>query len=198
MTRQSLIAETAVESALGPPLRGECCVEWPSTRAEFEAFVERYQDSLARFALRRLGRVHDAEDAVQEVFLRAYARLGAGNIRRPLAYLYRTTANACTDILRRRKRAPEPLEQATAEAQADRRPDAGAVAAALEELARLETLLTRLPRRQAEVLRLRLWDELSFAEIAQVLGRSPATVKSRFRYGLEKLRTLINREEVHP
>lgn len=190
MTQQSLLVEATIEPGLAPP------VEWPSTRTEFEALVERYQDPLARYALRRLGRVQDAEDAVQEVFLRAYRRLGDRDVARPLAYLYRMAANACTDTLRRRRRTAEPLEQATVEGLADGRPGGREAVAALDDLARMERLLARLPRRQAEVVRLRIWDDLSFPEIAEVLGRSLATVKSRFRYALEKLRVLIEHEEV--
>ena len=67
-------------------------------------------------------------------------------------------------------------------------------AAALEELRRVESLLQHLPRRQAEVVRLRVFDELRLREIAEVIGCPLATVKSRLRYGLEKLRGIVLQE----
>jgi RNA polymerase sigma-70 factor (ECF subfamily) len=52
-------------------------------------------------------------------------------------------------------------------------------------------LLGGIPSREAEVIRLRAHSELSFAEIAIVVGASVPTVKSRFRYGLDKLRRTL-------
>lgn len=62
---------------------------------------------------------------------------------------------------------------------------------AAEELRGIDALLSRLPHRQAEVIRLRVFDELRLREIAEVLGCPLATVKTRLRYGLEKLRKLV-------
>jgi RNA polymerase sigma-70 factor (ECF subfamily) len=52
-------------------------------------------------------------------------------------------------------------------------------------------LLSRIPEREAEVIRLRAWSELSFAEVAEAVGASVPTVKSRFRYGIGRLRRLL-------
>lgn len=49
-----------------------------------------------------------------------------------------------------------------------------------------------LPEEQAEVIRLKTSDSLTFARIAEITGTTEATVKSRFRYGIGKLRKLIN------
>jgi len=45
---------------------------WPQSRDEFDVFVETYLDRMVRYAFRRLGNVQDAEDVVQEVFVRAF------------------------------------------------------------------------------------------------------------------------------
>lgn len=52
--------------------------------------------------------------------------------------------------------------------------------------------LATLPEEQAEVIRLKTSDSLTFARIAEITGTTEATVKSRFRYGIGKLRKLIN------
>jgi len=57
---------------------------------------------------------------------------------------------------------------------------------------RLNRVLDSIPDREAEVVRLRVHSELSFAEIAIAVGVSVPTVKSRFRYGLDKLRRALN------
>ena len=165
--------------------------------AEFEALVERFQDRLVRYAFRRLGDIHDAEDVTQGVFVGAYTHLAKGNkISRIGPYLYRMTANGCTDVLRKRRRSEIPTEEIGPEGvPADAR-DPSEVAAAAEELRRIEGVLRGIPWRQAEVIRLRVLDDLRFTEIAEVLGCRLGTVKSRFRYGLQKLRAILAREEV--
>jgi RNA polymerase sigma-70 factor (ECF subfamily) len=62
---------------------------------------------------------------------------------------------------------------------------------AREEARELARLLGQIPEREAEVIRLRAWSELSFAEVAVAVGAAVPTVKSRFRYGIEKLRRLL-------
>ena len=52
-------------------------------------------------------------------------------------------------------------------------------------------LLEGIPEREAEVIRLRTFSDLSFAEVAAVVGASVPTIKSRFRYGIEKLRRVL-------
>ena len=197
MAHQALAQEAIVKlkkEPLGEPDRWP--QGWPSTRAEFGALVDSFHDQLIRYAFRRLGRFQDAEDVVQDVFVRAYAKAGrATKVRSVTAYLYRMTANACTDVLRKRKHAGVTLDAASI----DRIPDEGRSAIeqaeALEELRRIDALLRHLPRRQAEAVWLRVFNELRFAEVAAVLGCSEATAKSRFRYGLQKLRALVKREE---
>lgn len=61
-----------------------------------------------------------------------------------------------------------------------------------EEYERIAGLLALLPEEQAEVIRLKTSDSLTFARIAEITGSTEATVKSRFRYGIGKLRKLIN------
>ena len=201
MTDQVLAREAVVELEKQPPGQPDRWPQsWPSTRAEFGALVDSFQDQLVGYALRRLGRFQDAEDVVQDVFVRAYARSGrGGKVKSVGAYLYRMTANACTDILRKRKHAGVPLDAGQRERIHDEGKSALEQAQALEEMRRIDAMLRHLPARQAEVVWLRVFNELRFAEVAAVLGCSEATAKSRFRYGLQKLRILVKKDwEVKP
>jgi RNA polymerase sigma-70 factor (ECF subfamily) len=67
--------------------------------------------------------------------------------------------------------------------------------AAPEKSTNLQELLARLPREQREVVALKVWEEMTFAEIAQVVKASPNTVASRYRYGIEKLRDWWGKDE---
>ncbi len=104
------------------------------------------------------------------------------------SYLYRATANACSDRHRRiQSRKTVPLHHAVAIAR-EESPDA---VTAEGEYERINALLDRIPVEQAEVIRMRTVDDLSFIEIAEILQIPLATAKSRFRYGMEKLRAEI-------
>jgi RNA polymerase sigma-70 factor (ECF subfamily) len=165
---------------------------WPDTLERFEQLVEMYQDRMVRYAFRRLGNLHEAEEAAQEVFVRAYFdQANRRTTKYVSAYLYRIAANLCTDLLRKRRRPTVALENVDAAAIAANSPAGPQALAQVEEQGRVERLLTRLPRRQAEVIRLRVFDGLRMAEIAEVLGCPVATVKSRLRYGLTKLRRIL-------
>jgi RNA polymerase sigma-70 factor (ECF subfamily) len=164
---------------------------WPQTIDEFERFVEATQDDLVNFAFHQLGNQDDAEDAVQDVFVQAYRdRVKRRHITEPRLYLFRMVRNRCTDFHRVRMRRP-------AEAMTDQvasREDTFSRVAAKEQSKELHRLLEKIPKREAEVIRLRIFSELSFAEVASILGASVPTVKSRFRYGMEKLRRVLNVE----
>ena len=144
MTDQLLVREQAVEQKKEPP--GQTVRwprNWPESRAEFGALVGFFQDRLIAFAMRRLGRLQDAEDVVQDVFVNAYTRVAkATEVRSVSAYLYHMTANACTDLLRKRKHAGVQLDTDRERDIPDRRKNAFDEAATLEELRRIETLLS--------------------------------------------------------
>lgn len=168
---------------------------WPQTLDDFERLVETSQDRLVRYAFRRLGNVPDAEDVTQDVFVRAYVdrrrHQGVANVN---AYLFRMASNLCTDFQRRHKRMSALLKDTESQRAPSDAADVSEAAAAMVELQRTEALLRRLPSRQAEIIRLRVFDGLRFGEIAEVLGRPVGTVKSRLRYGLEKLRQIVLKE----
>lgn len=169
---------------------------WPQTRREFEAFVDAFLDRLVRAALYRLGNMEEAQDIVQDVFVKAYAdREKLRRVRQVGPYLYRMTANACAE--HRRKRKVLSLEDIGSEDIPDGPDEVSQQIAAVEELQRINQYLSCLPPAQAEVIRLQILDGFSLAEIALIIGRGLPTVKARFRYGLRKLRRIVphSREE---
>jgi RNA polymerase sigma-70 factor (ECF subfamily) len=176
------MAETAPADAAG---------RWPQSVEEFEVLVEQVQHELVHFAFCRLRSLQDAEDAVQDVLVRAYLERekhrGATGVR---PYLFRMVANRCTDTLRQRQRA----ERRRADADPADLAERAGTEPVTERLDEIERLLTRLPERQAEAIRLRVFGHLPFAAIAEAVGVSLPTIKSRFRYGVERLRSVLTRE----
>ena len=169
---------------------------WPQTYEEFEMLVDVYMDRLVLSAFRRLGNINDAEDVVQDVFLRAYSdRTKQKKILHVGPYLYRMLLNACTDVFRKRKRSKTSLESYQAENFSVKHTIPSNNIAAQEELVRIEKLLQRLPDKQAAAIRLRVFDELRMGEIAEIAGCSIDTVKSRLRYGFKKLRKIVSKEQ---
>lgn len=152
-----------------------------------EQIVERQQGRLFRFAYFRTGSRADAEDIVQEVLLRLFrSECDLSHVEDVEHYLMRAIANRCCDYHRRRHEATLPAEKAAA------LPDTPDDEALSDEYAQIARLLETLPEEQAEVIRLKTSDSLTFVQIARLTGVSEPTVKSRFRYGIRKLREQMN------
>lgn len=168
---------------------------WPQSPDEFRTLVDAYADRLVRYAFCRVGNLQDAEDAVQDVFVRTFQDPPhrRGGVRAG-PYLFRSVANACTDLLRKRKRSAVVREEVGIQESSGGAESPSELALAADELRRAETLLGRLPQAQAEVIRLRVFDDLQLSEIAEVVGCSVNTVCSRLRYGFQKLRRLVPQE----
>ena len=162
--------------------------KWPRTVDEFDALIEATQDELVHFAFYRLGNHDDAEDVVQDVYVQAFRdRNKRRHITGVRPYLFRTVNNRCIDVLRARSRqSGDPVTDEPAIGE-----NAFSSAAAREQVETLSRLLESVPEKEAEVIRLRVFSELSFAEVAEAVGSSVPTVKSRFRYGIDKLRRLL-------
>lgn len=143
---------------------------------------------LYNYACFRLGTSVDAEDAVQETFMRYYSRMKAldkGTIYHPQNFLFRILINICNDWKKQQSLFDKILldENDVAEPMKENKD---------EEYQRIISLLKQIPQEQAEVVRLRIYGNNSFAEIADILTVPLPTVKSRFLYGLKNLRKRIN------
>lgn len=145
-----------------------------------------YRLPLLRFCLGYLGRPEEAEDVVQEVFLRVLKHdTQPDNFR---AWIYKIARNRCLDVLRARgRRRDDQAMPAASLLDADLTGDLTRMVRR-EQRAHLRRALTELPESQREVLRLRYTENLSRTEIAEVLDLPEALVKSRIYEGLVKLR----------
>jgi RNA polymerase sigma-70 factor, ECF subfamily len=161
---------------------------FPQTITEFSSFIRQYQNRLVRHAFFRTGNKQEAEDIVQNVMVILFCRKEkVRNIERPVSYLFRMVGNACIDHLRKKPNAEllsvEEIRDIPVDG-ADREKEI----IAREEFERVNQILSGIPAEQAEVIRLRIFDELSFTDIAEILGTPVTTVKSRFSYGIIKLK----------
>lgn len=150
----------------------------------FGEVIEANLNYLVRFASIRIGNKADAEDVVHEAVRKLLEtdvlKIRRDNIR---MYLFRIVYNLCKDFyitglsMRHLYEADDEIPDSSKDDELD-----------FEEIERLNGLLDKLPGREAEVIRMRVMDELSFVEICQIISTPESTVKSRFKSGMEKLR----------
>lgn len=135
-----------------------------------------------RFARTLTRDAHDAEDALQAAMVRvALNPRVLAEAWHPWAYLLRIVRNEALKIAQRRRAD----RRSAADALADVWSSETAEDADSRQFVR--EAIRRLPPAQSEVVLLKIWEGLTFAEIAEVLGESPNTAASRYRYALEKL-----------
>ncbi len=128
-------------------------------------------------AIQILGNADDAEDAVHDAFATALDRPGAYDARKgPLKpWFLRVVRNRCIDMLRRRRKSSSmPVEELESTAKTPEQ-----ALEASEASSRLEQALATLPADRREIVVLRDYLDLSYAEIANVLDIAPGTVMSR-------------------
>jgi RNA polymerase sigma-70 factor (ECF subfamily) len=147
-----------------------------------------------RFALRLTADPHVAEDLTQDTFLRAWPSRGRLRDERALrVWLFRITANLWRDRLRRNR---SPIAQASplAGTETGDEPNTERIAAARDDVRIALDALNALPPRQREVLYLCACEELSSAEIADVLKMSREAVKVNLSLARKRMRELVNDE----
>ncbi|MDQ3758222.1 MAG: sigma-70 family RNA polymerase sigma factor [Actinomycetota bacterium] len=146
-------------------------------RAEFEDVFEGLFVAAYRVAYRILDNAGEAEDTAAEATARAldgWRKVGA--MPSPTSWVVRVATNLAIDIVRRRRFV------AVGDAEALTEPDEAETRIVVREM------LRRLPRRQRDVLALRYLADLSEADIAEVLGISPGSVKRHASRAIERLR----------
>jgi RNA polymerase sigma-70 factor, ECF subfamily len=155
----------------------------------FAELVERFGPRVRYFLRKLLGSADGADDAWQDVWLdvfRHVPRLADPGAFR--AWLYRVARDRAFGRLRR-LRVELPLD---GHEPAEGPDDAESFTA--EDAARIHAALDRLPAEQREVLVLRFLEEMSYDEIARVVGCRPGTVRSRIHYGKQALRRIFEQE----
>jgi RNA polymerase sigma-70 factor, ECF subfamily len=158
-------------------------------RQAFAALFERYKNLVYRSAYLFLGDTHDAEDALQEVFLQVYRSLASFDPGRAAfsTWLYRVTLNHCLNRRRKRNLAGLHLDEIVLKSEFPER--------RLADEQAIWQAIQALSDRLRPVLILRYYWELSYAEMATILDVPLGTVKSRLDLALKTLRQALEKQE---
>lgn len=156
-------------------------------RTEIERLYDEHAPSLFAFLLNFTRDENDTRDLLQELFIKIARETALlSNVENERAYLIRLAHNSAIDLIRRRDTRERTKENFAAEKISLFAPAGDPdVKFFREELAEA---LGELPEDQRAVVHLKLWEGLTFDEIAGALEISPNTAASRYRYGLDKLR----------
>lgn len=173
-------------------------------REAYKYLVDRYADSILNFCYRYLYSREEAEDATQDVFLKAYQALPNWQPKAQFkTWLYRIAINHCLNLVRRRKKVqftgfenqhptvektenPEPVDKTRAFDE---------VMIADQERASIRRAVDQLPENQRQVIILFHFQDLSYKEIAQVLNLSINSVESRIFRAKKTLAKTLKREK---
>lgn len=170
------------------------CVCRGETR-RFEELVQRHQEAVYSMASRYACAPCDAEDIAQEVFLRAFRSIGS--FRREAKFstwLFRITYNMCVDWARKNRgpRAASLPVEGSGDV-ADQRVDVEAEAFAELERDEIRRAASELEERYRSVVMMYYYEELSYEEIASMLGIRPKTVETRLYRARKALRKALER-----
>jgi len=168
----------------------------------YRVLVERHGRALFRLAFRMTGNPQDAEDVVQESFLRAYRQLAKFDERASFGtWLYRIAANCSLDLIRSRRRRSEhqPLgESAAAEEQPDpvlslpsRDPTPERAALSSEVRDRLSEAMNELSATERTAFVLRHFEGMRIEEVSRVLSCQPGAAKHSVFRAVQKLRRAL-------
>jgi RNA polymerase sigma-70 factor (ECF subfamily) len=177
----------------------------PADHAEFERLVERTQRQAYNMAYRMTGNRDDAEDLTQEAYLRAYRSFGTYNRQLPFeSWYFRILSNLFIDLMRRRpKQKPLSLDQPVGDEENDdnmllqipdeqANPERNLMDQVMDE--KLQKALTSLPDAFRIAVLLCDVEGKTYEEIAEIMGSSIGTVRSRIHRG----RTLLRRAMMAP
>ncbi len=157
--------------------------------AAFDVLVRRHQKGMWRLIRRYVKNDADSADVTQLAFVRAFRGLGAfrgtATVR---SWLYRIAINCALSWLRDHRR--EQPAEISEDALTDDNP-APAQLSAGDDRARLRAAIAQLPPKQKLVLELRVFDDLSFKEVADLADCSENTAKVNFHYAVKRLRDIL-------
>ena len=156
------------------------------TQADWRRWLNDHAPQFLLFARQQARSEADAQDLVQEAVVEAWQRQHDGRPP-PLALVFATLRRRAIDLARREDRRTG-REQAVREQSVEAWFDTGVEDRELRQL--MQNAMTRIPDRYREVITLKLWGGLTFAEIAEALGIPANTAASHYRCGLVELRKL--------
>ena len=167
----------------------------------FEQIVKRYIDPLYRFALRLTRSPRDAEDVVQETFLKAWKNMSHFKREQSFkSWIFSITHNSAMDMLRKRRTTTfsemsgvgednVPFDESGAMKDDELLPDE--VFERAEKNNMLDEMLHKLSPEEAEILHLYFSEDMTFREVSEMLGKPLETIKSKHRRALAKLKKLL-------
>ncbi|MBO8156982.1 MAG: RNA polymerase sigma factor SigW [Bacillaceae bacterium] len=165
-------------------------------QSAFEEIVSFYQNKVFQICYRMLGNSHEAEDAAQETFVRAYMNIHSFDEKRKFStWLYRIATNLSIDRIRKKKpdyfldaeiKGSDGLTMYSQIATEQRLPEEEVESLELQDY--IQQQILSLPPKYRSVIVLRYIDELSLQEISDVLDMPIGTVKTRIHRGREALR----------
>ncbi|MEK4129633.1 RNA polymerase sigma factor [Solibacillus sp. FSL W8-0474] len=149
---------------------------------EIEELIETYYDKIYKYCFSLLRNTYDAEDAVQEVFIKAMKYGKLATIENPNAWLYKISYFHCLNKIKRKKlKSFIPfIEQEAKTAVFDHDNDD-----------QLESILVHLKPEERSLLLLRVIENYSFEEIGQIFEKPPATIRKRYERLKVKVKKLL-------
>lgn len=162
-----------------------------SATDELTKTMESELKNLYRYAFYRIGDRQDAEDIIQDLYIVLYEKNDTiNNLENLKNYIYRALSNNCTLFLRKRLRnkivSIESIEQNIPDTEPKNLE---------EEFTQINSLLETIPDEQSEVIRLHIHGNRTFVEIAEILEIPVTTAKSRFKYGIDKLKKQMEKAD---
>ena len=139
----------------------------------------------------------DAEDAVQDLFSKLWKlRNSLDHVNNPLAFGLTAIRNICLDKVRKKSsEQSRRSESGILESQPDPSADLGRSLVGKENLEKIRSCMARLPDSQREILEMRVFEELSFKEIAHRMGMSEVNVRVKLSTARKNLKKMIGHEE---
>ena len=158
------------------------------SQAAFSELVKRHQKGLFRLVWRVTRDQSLAEDVVQEAFVKAYQKINLFEERSSFkSWLYRIGINTAHNTLRSRKNDQVSIDDISISGQAES--EKVLVYRDLQELVAKE--MGNLPERQKTALQLRIFEDMSFQEIAEIMECPYDTAKANYRHGLMKMKAAL-------
>lgn len=200
MTRMQPSVESAQSIAESDALAVERTLA--GERDAYRILVERHSHNVFRLAYRMTGNQHDAEEVVQEAFLRAYQKLGQFAARANFGtWVYRIAANYAIDRMRQRKkedaRRVEPvtgedsMENNPVNQVQDAAPTPERLTQSLELRKQMEIALAALSESERTAFVMRHWEGCGIEEIAEVLKSNSGAAKNTVFRAVQKLRQAL-------
>lgn len=173
-------------------------IEWirevkAGNKQAYGQIINKYKDSLYATVLRMAKNPQDAQDLVQEAFIKAYYQLDKYDEKGSFSgWIYRVTFNHCMDEFRKKRYQVKHVELNEQTLQSDNIPEV--IFLKKEKERQLERLISMLPDDERMIILLRYVNEFSYIEISELLHTPISTVRNKLHRAKKKMRKLVEDE----